>query len=162
MAMDDSDATVEPVPLGGGKGEPDIDKLSNIIKTFNDLFGNIEWKDEDKIRKVITKKLQRAWPKTRPIRMRRRIPISKTPSCSTTKTEGTTVGQCARLYPSVLWTQPKSLLSIDGPGAGQTDLSVFRYPYRSRPRLLKGNCIHVRRTKTCPVARYLLVFPALT
>lgn len=59
LAMDDTDATVEPVPLGagGGKGEPDIDKLSNIIKTFNDLFGNIEWKDEDKIRKVITEEI---------------------------------------------------------------------------------------------------------
>ena len=55
MAMDDVDATVESVPSGGagGKGEADIDKLSIIIKTFNDLFGNIVWKDEDKIRKVI-------------------------------------------------------------------------------------------------------------
>jgi type I restriction enzyme R subunit len=42
---------------GGGKGEPEIDKLSNIIKTFNDLFGNIEWKDEDKIRKVIAEEI---------------------------------------------------------------------------------------------------------
>lgn len=42
---------------GGGKGEPDIDRLSAIIKTFNDLFGNIEWKDEDKIRKVITEEI---------------------------------------------------------------------------------------------------------
>ena len=59
MAMDDADATVEPVPPGGGggKGEPDIDKLSNIIKTFNDLFGNIEWKDADKIGKVITEEI---------------------------------------------------------------------------------------------------------
>jgi hypothetical protein len=57
MAMADADATVEPVPPGGGggKGEADIDKLSAIIKTFNDLFelGNT-WKDEDKIRKVLT------------------------------------------------------------------------------------------------------------
>lgn len=59
MAMDDADATVEPVPSGGGgaKGDLDIDKLSNIIKTFNDLFGNIEWKDEDKIRKVIAEEI---------------------------------------------------------------------------------------------------------
>lgn len=59
MAMDDSDATVEPVPSGGGGGvdEPEIDRLSNIIKAFNDLFGNIEWKDEDKIRKVITEEI---------------------------------------------------------------------------------------------------------
>ena len=55
MAMADTDATVDPVPPGGGGGtdEANIDKLSAIIKTFNDLFGNIEWKDEDKIRKVI-------------------------------------------------------------------------------------------------------------
>jgi len=59
MAMDDADATVEPVPPGGGggKGEPDIDRLSNIVREFNDLFGNIEWKDEDKIRKVITEEI---------------------------------------------------------------------------------------------------------
>ncbi|WP_347927773.1 type I restriction endonuclease subunit R [Pseudomonas helvetica] len=59
MAMDDTDATVDPVPpsAGGGKGGPEIDRLSNIIKTFNDLFGNIGWKDEDKIRKVITKEI---------------------------------------------------------------------------------------------------------
>ncbi|AOX99899.1 type I restriction endonuclease subunit R [Jeongeupia sp. USM3] len=59
MAMDDTDATVEPVPPGGGggKGEPEIDRLSNIIKTFNDLFGNIPWKDEDKIRKVIAEEI---------------------------------------------------------------------------------------------------------
>jgi type I restriction enzyme R subunit len=56
MALDDTNAEIEPLPPGGGGGarEPDIDKLSNIIKTFNELFGNIEWNDADKIRKVIT------------------------------------------------------------------------------------------------------------
>lgn len=56
LGMDDADGTVEPAPPGGGGGgrDPEIDKLSNIIKTFNDLFGNIDWKDADKIRKVIT------------------------------------------------------------------------------------------------------------
>jgi type I restriction enzyme R subunit len=59
MAMDDADATVEPVPAGGGgfKPEPEIDKLSNIVREFNDLFCNIEWKDEDKILKVITEEI---------------------------------------------------------------------------------------------------------
>lgn len=59
MAMDDADATVEPVPSGSGgaKGDPDIDRLSNIIEAFNDLFGNIEWKDEDKILKVIAEEI---------------------------------------------------------------------------------------------------------
>jgi len=59
MSMDDADALIEPPPPGdgGGGGSPDIDKLSNIIKAFNDMFGNIEWKDGDKIRKVITEEI---------------------------------------------------------------------------------------------------------
>jgi len=59
MAMDEADGTLEPAPMGGGGGVPEaeVDKLSNIIKTFNDLFGNIEWKDADKIRKVIAEEI---------------------------------------------------------------------------------------------------------
>jgi type I restriction enzyme, R subunit len=59
MSMDDADAFIEPPPPGdgGGGGTPDIDKLSNIIKAFNDMFGNIEWKDGDKIRKVLTEEI---------------------------------------------------------------------------------------------------------
>jgi type I restriction enzyme R subunit len=59
MSLDDADAVIEPLPPGGGggRGDPEIDKLSNIIKTFNDLFGNIEWNDADKIRKVITEEI---------------------------------------------------------------------------------------------------------
>ena len=59
MSMDDADAFIEPPPpgSGGGGGTPEIDKLSNIIRAFNDMFGNIEWKDGDKIRKVITEEI---------------------------------------------------------------------------------------------------------
>lgn len=59
LTMDDADANVEPVPPGGGGGAgvPDVDKLSNIIKAFNDLFGNIDWKDGDKIRHVIAEEI---------------------------------------------------------------------------------------------------------
>ena len=59
MSMDDADALIEPPPPGGigGGGTAEIDKLSNIIKAFNDMFGNIEWKDGDKIRKVITEEI---------------------------------------------------------------------------------------------------------
>ncbi|HCC7775427.1 TPA: type I restriction endonuclease subunit R [Klebsiella pneumoniae] len=59
MAMEDIDAAVEPVPASssGGVSEPEIDRLSNIIKTFNDLFGNIDWKDEDLIHKVLTEEI---------------------------------------------------------------------------------------------------------
>lgn len=33
------------VPLGSGgrKPEPELDLLSNILKTFNEIFGNINW-----------------------------------------------------------------------------------------------------------------------
>ena len=46
---------IDPVPDGGGGGkpEPEMERLSNIIQEFNDRFGNIEWKDQDKIQKVI-------------------------------------------------------------------------------------------------------------
>jgi type I restriction enzyme R subunit len=59
MGMEDEEGTVEPAPTsaGGGGKSTEIDKLSNIIKAFNDLFGNIEWKDADKIRKVIAEEI---------------------------------------------------------------------------------------------------------
>jgi type I restriction enzyme R subunit len=59
IALPDQKAEIGPVPMGGGGGkpEPEIDRLSNIIKTFNDHFGKIEWKDADKIQKVITEEI---------------------------------------------------------------------------------------------------------
>jgi len=55
----DQDAEIEPVPTEGGgrKPEPELDQLSNIIKAFNDQFGNIDWKDADKISKVIAEEI---------------------------------------------------------------------------------------------------------
>jgi type I restriction enzyme, R subunit len=59
IALPDTDAEIGPVPTEGGgrKPEPEMDYLSNIIKTFNDQFGNIDWKDGDKIRKVIAEEI---------------------------------------------------------------------------------------------------------
>ena len=59
IALADQDAEIEPVPAGGGghAPEPELDRLSNIVKAFNDLFGNIDWKDGDKIRKVIAEEI---------------------------------------------------------------------------------------------------------
>lgn len=59
IALPDADAEIGPVPLGGGgrKPEPELDLLSNILKTFNEMFGNIDWKDADKIGKVIAEEL---------------------------------------------------------------------------------------------------------
>jgi type I restriction enzyme R subunit len=59
IMLDDQDGVVDPVPTSGGghKPEPELDTLSNIIRTFNDLFGNVEWKDGDKIRQVISEEI---------------------------------------------------------------------------------------------------------
>ena len=59
LTLLDKNAEIGPVPTSGGgrKDEPEMDRLSNIIKAFNDLFGNIDWKDADKINKVITEEI---------------------------------------------------------------------------------------------------------
>lgn len=59
IALPDQDAEIGPIPTSGGgfKPEPELDRLSNIIKAFNDQFGKIDWKDTDKIRKVISEEI---------------------------------------------------------------------------------------------------------
>jgi type I restriction enzyme, R subunit len=59
ITLADEDAELGAVPTTGGgrKPEPELDQLSNIIKTFNDLSGNIDWKDADKIKKVIAEEI---------------------------------------------------------------------------------------------------------
>lgn len=59
IALPDSDTEIEPVPTAGGghKPEPELDRLSNIIKAFNDQFGNISWTDADRVRKLITEEI---------------------------------------------------------------------------------------------------------
>ncbi len=59
IQLPDEDGEIGPVPTEGGgqKPEPEMDRLSNIIKEFNDRFGAIDWKDQDKIEKVITEEL---------------------------------------------------------------------------------------------------------
>jgi type I restriction enzyme R subunit len=59
VLLPDEDGSLEPVPAGGvgGKPEPELDKLSNIIKSFNELFGKIPWTDKDRIGRIITDEL---------------------------------------------------------------------------------------------------------
>lgn len=56
LQLPDADAQIEPVPTAGGgrKPEPELDFLSNIVRAFNDQFGNIQWTDEDRVRRLIT------------------------------------------------------------------------------------------------------------
>jgi len=59
IALIDQDAEIDPVPVGatGHKPEPELDRLSNIIKVFNEQFANYDWQDIDKIRLVISEEL---------------------------------------------------------------------------------------------------------
>ena len=56
IRLGDVDGELEPVPAQGGarKGEPEFDVLSNIVRQFNDMFGNIAWGDTDRVTKLIT------------------------------------------------------------------------------------------------------------
>ena len=56
IKLADEDAEIDPILVAGGGyiPEPELDRLSNIIKAFNDQFGNIDWKDADKIQTIIT------------------------------------------------------------------------------------------------------------
>ena len=54
IALADDDAEIEPVPTeaGGRKSEPEMDRLSNILKSFNDQFGTL-FTDTDRVAKRI-------------------------------------------------------------------------------------------------------------
>ena len=56
IVLPEADAEVDPVPTGGGgsKPEPELDRLSNILRAFNDLFGDIDWDDADRVRQLVT------------------------------------------------------------------------------------------------------------
>jgi type I restriction enzyme R subunit len=50
IALADEDAEIGPVPTSGGgrKAEPELDRLSNILKNFNDQFGTL-FTDADRV-----------------------------------------------------------------------------------------------------------------
>ena len=54
VLLPDDNAEVEPVPVAGGgrKVEPELDRLSNILKSFNEQFGTL-FTDADRIMKRI-------------------------------------------------------------------------------------------------------------
>jgi type I restriction enzyme R subunit len=54
ILLPDEDRQIEPVPVSGGgrKAEPELDKLSNILNTFNEQFGTL-FTDADRVAKRI-------------------------------------------------------------------------------------------------------------
>ena len=59
ILLPDEDSEVDPVPTSGGGHQPDpeLDRLSNIINQFNDLFGDIAWDDGDRVTRLIMKEI---------------------------------------------------------------------------------------------------------
>ncbi|MFZ6034063.1 MAG: type I restriction endonuclease subunit R [Melioribacter sp.] len=59
ISLNDKDGEIDPIPTAGigRKSEPELDLLSNIINSFNELFGNIKWTDEDRVQKLITEEI---------------------------------------------------------------------------------------------------------
>ena len=57
ILLPDEDAEIDAVPTSGGgqRPEPELDRLSNILQAFNDLFGDIAWEDRDRVGELITK-----------------------------------------------------------------------------------------------------------
>jgi type I restriction enzyme, R subunit len=56
IQLPDADAEIDPAPTvgGGRKPEPELDHLSNILRAFNDQFGNTDWEDRDRVHRLIT------------------------------------------------------------------------------------------------------------
>ena len=59
IQLADEDAEIDPVSTEGGgqKPEAEMDALSQILREFNDRFGNIEWQDKDRVDRMIMEEL---------------------------------------------------------------------------------------------------------
>ncbi len=59
IQLPDEDGEIDPTPTSGGgyQPEPELDLLSNIIKAFNDQFGNIPWANADRVHNLITEEI---------------------------------------------------------------------------------------------------------
>ena len=61
IVLDDEDGLLDPVPAAGGGmlTTPELERLSEIVKSFNAHFGNIEWNDADRVERFITEEIPR-------------------------------------------------------------------------------------------------------
>jgi type I restriction enzyme, R subunit len=57
--LGDDIGVVAPIPVDvrGGKPEPELDTLENIVSAFNKRFGDIDWSDKDKVNKFLLEQL---------------------------------------------------------------------------------------------------------
>ena len=61
IVLDDEEGTLDPVPAvgDGHRSDPELERLSAIVRNFNDHFGNIEWNDADRVQRFITEEIPR-------------------------------------------------------------------------------------------------------
>lgn len=61
IVLADEDGSLDPVPAAGGghHKDPELERLSAIVRSFNDYFGNIEWNDADRVQRFITEEIPR-------------------------------------------------------------------------------------------------------
>jgi type I restriction enzyme R subunit len=61
IALADEEGSLDPVPAAGEGHQPDpeLERLSDILRTFNDQFGNIDWTDADRVQRLITEDIPR-------------------------------------------------------------------------------------------------------
>jgi type I restriction enzyme R subunit len=57
LAAEDGYVNPIPVGVGGGKTEPELDTLENILNAFNLRFGDIDWTDKDKVNEILTQQI---------------------------------------------------------------------------------------------------------
>ena len=57
LAAEDGYVNPIPVGVGGGKSEPELDTLENILNAFNQRFGDIDWTDKDKVNEILTQQI---------------------------------------------------------------------------------------------------------
>ena len=69
IMLPDEDAEIDPVPGAGAghRAEPELHRLSNILRTFNEHFGDIRCEDADRVTQ-----LHRHYPRAR--RRQHRVP----------------------------------------------------------------------------------------
>lgn len=55
ITLADEDAEIDPIPVSTDVGipVPELDLLSKILETFHDMWGDIGWTDEDKVRRQV-------------------------------------------------------------------------------------------------------------
>ena len=51
---------IGPVPISsvGSRPEPELDRLSQILREFNDRFGGVAWEDADGVREMISETIR--------------------------------------------------------------------------------------------------------